>query len=91
MVKVNRTGGPRLDLVREQAQVTFECWDAELQDAHDLAQLVRGLIWVMPGRYAATTTYKVGELGGLANLPDPATENPRYTFTVLITTRGQAA
>lgn len=91
MVKLNRTGGVRLGLVLEQAQLTVECWDARTDLAHDLAQVVRGLLWVMPDRYSTATTYKVAELGGLANLPDPDTALPRYTFTVLITTRGTAA
>jgi hypothetical protein len=90
MVKVNRTGGSRVGLVLEDAQITVECWDTRADRAHDLAQLVRGLLWVMPDRYPAITTYRVQELGGLVNLPDPDTANPRYTFTVLITTRGTA-
>jgi hypothetical protein len=89
MVKVIRTGGPRLSLVLEQAQITYECWDELAQDAHDLAQMVRGLLWVMPDRYTTVTTYKVVDLGGPANLPDPDTALPRYTGTVLITTRGR--
>lgn len=91
MVKVNRTGGVRTGLVLEQAQLTVECWDARADLAHDLAQIARGLLWVMPQRYSTATTYRVEELGGLANLPDPDTALPRYTFTLLITTRGAAA
>jgi hypothetical protein len=90
MVKVNRTGGVRLDLVREQAQITYECWDTKPETAHDLAQVVRGLLWAMPDRYQAVVTYKVTDLGGPSDLPDPDTALPRYTGTVLITTRGNA-
>lgn len=90
MVKLIRTGGARVNLVLEDAQLTVECWDARRDGAHDLAQIVRGLLWAMPDRYPAVTTYRVQELGGIAELPDPDTANPRYTFTVIITTRGSA-
>ena len=90
MVKLIRTGGARVNLVLEDAQLTVECWDTRRDGAHDLAQIVRGLLWAMPDRYPAVTTYRVQELGGIAELPDPDTANPRYTFTVIITTRGSA-
>lgn len=90
MVKLIRTGGARVNLVLEDAQLTVECWDTRRDGAHDLAQIVRGLLWAMPDRYPAVTTYRVQELGGIAELPDPDTANPRYTFTVIITIRGSA-
>jgi len=90
MVKLIRTGGARVNLVLEDAQLTVECWDTRRDGAHDLAQIVRGLLWAMPDRYPAVTTYRVQELGGIAELPDPDAANPRYTFTVIITIRGSA-
>lgn len=90
LVRVNRTGGARTGLVLEDAQLTVDCWDVRADLAHDLAQLVRGLLAAMPGRYPQTVTYRVHELGGPNNQPDPDTASPRYTLTVLITTRGTA-
>jgi hypothetical protein len=89
LVKVNRTGGARLDLIRDQAQITVECWDVREDDAHDLAQVCRGLIHAMPGRYAAVNVYRVQNLG-FTDLPDPDTASPRFTFTVLLDIRGAA-
>jgi hypothetical protein len=90
LVRVLRTGGPRLTLVTEEAQITYDCWAPKVEEAQDLAQMVRGLLWVMPDRYTTATTYRVHDLGGPTNQPDPDTGLPRYTGTVLILTRGVA-
>lgn len=92
LVKVNRTGGSRLDLVRERVQQTVECWAPTVQEAHDLAQVCRGLLWVMPDRYTGCTTYLPPdpEVGGMIELPDPDTESPRFTFTLQLDFRGAA-
>lgn len=90
LVRVLRTGGARTGVVLEDAQLTIDCWDVLVEDAHDLAQLCRGLMTAMPYRYPDTVTYRVHEVGGPNNQPDPDTASPRYTFTVLITARGTA-
>lgn len=92
LVKVNRTGGYRLDLVRERVNLTVECWAPRSEQAHDLAQLCRGLLWVMPDRYTGCTTYLPPdpEVGGIVELPDPDTESPRFTFTLQLDFRGAA-
>lgn len=89
MVRVVRTGGPRLDLIRDQAQVTVDCWDKRIDGAHDLGQLCRGLIGAMRYRYGAVNVYRSDELG-FSRLVDPDTGSPFYRLNVHITVRGSA-
>lgn len=89
LVQVYRTGGPRSSLVVDAAQLTIDCWAPAEADASDLARLVRALVWAMPG-LATTTVYRVQEMSGPQNYPDPATGNPRYRFSVIASLRGDA-
>lgn len=88
-VLVRRVGGPRRDLVTDEATVTVEAWAATEQDAHDLAQLARAALHTLAGRkHDDITVYKVGEFAGPASLPDPESDQPRYTLTMTIAARG---
>jgi len=89
MVLVRRLGGPRLNLVADDAQIGVECWEASPAGAHDLAQLARALIHTMRGQtIGGVPVYRVTELAGPADLPDPLSTHPRYVFTVQIAMRG---
>jgi hypothetical protein len=89
LIVVRRTGGPRLNLVADGAQLTVEAWHPADSDAQTLAQICRALIEAMQGqRLDDTTVYTVTELAGPQNLPDPLSEHPRYTFSVQIAVRG---
>ena len=90
-VLVRRLGGPRRDLVTDSPMIGVECWAASEADAHDLAQLCRALVFAMRGTtQSGVAVYGVDEVGGLANLPDPLSDHPRYIFTTTINMRGQA-
>jgi hypothetical protein len=90
-VRVRRIGGPRRDLVTDAAMVTVECHAVNEVEAHNLAQLCRGLVNSMPGRTVnGVAVYRVAETGGPVNLPDPLSEHPRYTFTSIVHLRGAA-
>lgn len=84
-VRVQRSGGSR-SLAHDAAQVIFECWDETPVAAHNLGALVRALI----GSMDTPTAWFSSEIGGLAFFPDPRTDMPRYQFTALIRTRGEA-
>lgn len=88
-VRVIRTGGPRRNLVVDDAQITVEAWAATDEAAHDLAQLCRGILLAAPG--VATAVRDVQELGGPALQPDPDSETPRYVFSHVVSLRGSAA
>ncbi|MFT9821152.1 hypothetical protein [Lysinibacillus sp. NPDC056185] len=91
-VTVQRHGGIRATRVSDSPQVGVECWGASDADAHDLAQLVRALLGSLPGQQLdGLPVYRVQEWSGPANLPDPASEQPRYVFELQIHIRGSTA
>lgn len=91
LVLVHRVGGPRLNLVADDAQIAVECWAPAAEDAADLAQLCRALIHTMRGGVVdGVPIYRIDELAGPADLPDPLSDQPRYVFTVQIAMRGTA-
>lgn len=91
-VYVRRLGGPRLNLVADNAQMTVECWAATAEAAHDLAQLCRAIVNATPGRVIdGVPVYRVDELAGPADLPDPLSDQPRYVFTTYVALRGVLA
>lgn len=90
-VVVQRTGGPRANLVTDAPLIIVESWADQEGAAHDLAQVVRGLLHTAPGRVPAATVYRVQETGGPGNLPDPVSPQARYTQTFEIRLRGAAA
>ena len=91
LVRVERVGGVKTNEVTDSAILTVECWAATESEAQSLGQLVRGLIFAMKGTtQTGVTVYLVQEVGGLAHLPDPDTEHPRYVFTAQIGLRGVA-
>lgn len=92
LVRIRRTGGPRLNRVADRPQLSVECWAPTAEQAADLAQLCRGLIHAMRGTtVAGVAIYRVAELAGPAELPDPASDQPRYVQTFEIAMRGTAA
>ena len=92
LVRLRRIAGTRNGPVIDRAMVSVECWALHEEDAHDIAQLVRGLIYAARGTTLGTTViYHVAEIGGPALLPDPESDAPRYVATYEIGTRGRAA
>lgn len=90
-VRVLRLGGPRRNLVVDQATLAVESWDDDPAGAMDLAQLVRGLLHAAEGvTEDGTTIYTVDEFSGPAELPDPLSNQPRVTQQFSIGFRGSA-
>lgn len=90
-VVVRRLGGPRLNLVADNAMLGVECWGADEADAHDLAQLCRALVHSLAhGHHDGIPIYGVTEVAGPGSLPDPLSDSPRFTFTVQVAMRGSA-
>ena len=87
-VRVRRVGGVRRNLVTDEPTLTVEAWAASEQAAHDLSQLARAHIYAMPG---GGDVYRVTEFAGPALLPDPLSDQSRFTFTVSVATVGEAA
>lgn len=81
-VKVIRTGGHRLDLAYYEAQLTFECWATNEDDAGDIANLAYGNLFAAAGQEAGSIFIrKVVEVGGIVNSQDPESTTCRYMFT----------
>jgi hypothetical protein len=91
-VRLIRTGGTVGPvLVLDGPIVAIEAWAATESQAAALLQLTRGLIATLPGQdIGGVTFYRVTEVGGPGNLPDPVSDQARYTYTVSILLRGQA-
>lgn len=88
-VRVVRVGGSRRDLVTDGPLLVFEAWAATETAAADLARLARAYVGSLPGQSVnGVWVYRVVEAGGTQSFPDPATDSPRYQFTVQIYTRG---
>lgn len=88
-VQVFRTGGPRHNLVVDGAQLTIECWADTPAEAADLASLVRAALLAVRSDVVGTVTfYKVDELAGPADLPDPLSQQARMTWSVIAYVRG---
>lgn len=87
-VRVERIGGPRLDLVTDRPRLDVHCWGASEEDAHDLAQLVRALLLAIPG-WRGAAAYDVAEVGGPNTMPDATSGQDRVALAVEIALRGK--
>ena len=91
-LRVQRTGGVG-DFVVDRAQLTIEAWANKATDAIALMQLVRGLMHAIDQVTYSGSTYQFyapQEFSGPANLPDPDSEQERYTETFSVGVRGSA-
>lgn len=81
-VWVRRDGGPRVDVVREVARLGVNVYAGTEEDATDLANLVRALLWAAPD---GDPVCLVAETSGPSPVPDT---NPRRYMTFELTARG---
>lgn len=95
-VIARRIGGDRMTPVTEITTVFFECWSSTPADADDLAAAVRRVIFALapPGTWAGSvidglSIARIDDVGGPAYQPDELSDQPRATFTVSVTVRGQ--
>lgn len=89
-VVVRRSGGTRVTLVTEAAQVTVDCYGNGQPDAEDVAQAARAVIFAMGGARSTNGTdiYRVDDVGGPADAPDPLSDQPRVLFSAALHVRG---
>jgi len=92
-VKVIRTGGTRLSRVVDQPILVVEAYAATPAAAWELAEDARQALEGMKAAFRVNPrVYKVAEVSGPANLPDPAHAGlSRYTQTVQLSIRYQGA
>jgi hypothetical protein len=90
-VRVLRAGGPQLNRVQDQPTLVIEAWAARESLAASLAELARGLLKSLEGqRVGGVMVYRVAEVGGPVNLPDPDSAQARYVLTLSMLLRGTA-
>jgi hypothetical protein len=88
-VRISRAGGIRRNLVAEDARVVIEAWAQADETAADLAELVRSVLHAVQGTVAdGTPVYRVDDVEGPADDPDPLSDQPRYQLAVSMTVRG---
>lgn len=83
-VRVIRTGGPRETLRSEAPILAIEAWAQKKARAVEIANQARAVIDAAQG-----LIFGAVELAGPAYLPDPQSNQIRYTFTVQVRIRGQ--
>lgn len=88
-IRIFRLGGPRTNLVVDGAMLAIESWAPDADTAATNAQLVRGHLNHLPEQFGVNPPiYKIEELGGPAELPDPSSSSRRFTWSVLAHVRG---
>lgn len=91
LTRVMRTGGVRQGVVTDRAQVTVECWRPTSVAAAAAAQAARAHLHAAQGtRSSGVWISRVVDVSGPQNLPDPLTDTPRYSLTVMVDVRGTA-
>lgn len=89
-VLVRKTGGSDgRNIVQAVEAVTLECYADGEPRAARLAQLCRGLLGAMDV-VNGVQVYRIQEYAAPSNLPDPNTNQARYTATYAIRVRGRA-
>ncbi|SNY84037.1 hypothetical protein SAMN04244553_3590 [Nocardia amikacinitolerans] len=88
-VRLVRVGGSTSNLVTDRPRIVAECWDSIGAGAADLARIVRALIRATaPGYIGPVWVNKVIDLG-IAFIPDPDTNTPRYLVSAELHVRGE--
>jgi hypothetical protein len=85
-VRIGLTGGAQHNIVVDAPRILFEAWAPTKAQAHDLAQLARSLVRHLPDQRGAVQ--RVEEMGGPTDLPDPLSKAERFTFVLVVHTRG---
>lgn len=92
-VRITRVGGSAANRIIDRARLVAECWDTSGLGAADLAALTRALITAAAPGYLGPGPElvwidRVVDLG-MAYLPDPDTNIPRYLVTAEVYATGK--
>lgn len=89
--RVLATGGDRNNLVQDRPTITVESWADTEVTANLMARTVRAVLETLAGTVQdGTVIYRTRDFSPPVNLPDPTTEQTRYTSTGSILLRGAA-
>lgn len=88
-VVVQRTGGPRRDIITDSARLTIDCYAQTGQSALALAQLVRAIVYSLAGTFTGgLAIQRVIDVSGPTLAPDPSSGMPRYKLMCQVDYRG---
>lgn len=91
-VKVILVGGTRRDPVTDVPTLAVEAWAGSRSRAGALAQEVRAIVHSLVGAtFAGYTVPDVAEFAGPGDLPDPLSDQSRYSATYAVTIRSEIA
>lgn len=91
LVTVRRVGGVRRDLVTDEPRLSIDTWAASVARATDLAQLARTFVHAAQNTIVGgVRIYRVTEVLGPTELPDPTSTSPRVAQTIQVAVRGTA-
>lgn len=91
-VKVILVGGVRRDRVTDVPTLAIEAWAGSRSRAAALAQEVRAIIHSLEGvTFAGYSIQAVDEYAGPGDLPDPLSDQSRYTATYAVSIRSETA
>lgn len=85
-VRLKVSGGVQHNLVTDAPRILFEAWAQTKEAAHDLAQEAHVLVRLLP--FERGQIHRVEAVGGLADVPDPLSDTPRFKFSFVLHTRG---
>jgi hypothetical protein len=86
-VRVGRVGGTR-DGIFDQPRILVESWAVTSDSAAANNDLVRDLMWQLPGVRSGHHVSSLVEVGGPADIADPIAGTPRYLTTFAFRVRG---
>lgn len=87
-IRVLRVGGSRRNVSTWVPTLAVESWAQRKSEAWEIAQLVDSLMYWFT-EIAGHAVYDVTEFAGPGNLPDPLTDQARYTATYAVPIRAQ--
>lgn len=91
-VRVLLVGGSRRDLVTDVPTLAVEAWAEKRSRASALAQEVRAVIASLEGAtFDGYTVQDVDEYAGPGDLPDPLSDQARYSGTYAVAIRSETA
>ena len=89
LITVRRVGGTD-SIVIDRSRIDLQVWAASLEDATDLANLVRAYMLAMPGVHSSVTVYAVTTFSGPSLIWDADRDLPRFLLTFEVAVRGTA-
>lgn len=87
LVVVRRDGGGIADVVTDVPRLNVQVWGVSPEAAHDLAATTAQLLADAAGAVTSGVSVREARVFSMSNVPDAATDNPRWVITCQWATR----